>query len=146
MKEKNSVKSSVIRSVLTEVYAADKTTGQAILSGRIYEIIQKGINRRNDAVAQYDKASRQDLVEKEQQEVAILHDFIPPTLSDTAINDILDQIIREHGITPVLEGQNPGPLVGQLFKEFSARTGPDVSVDRKHLKTRIDAKLKAKPT
>jgi len=142
MKTKNTTKSSVIRSVLTEVYAADKTGGgQPIGTPRIYDIVRKAIKRRNDAAAQYVKASREDLAQTEREEVSLLQDFMPASMSDDAIDGLLSDIIQEQSVALAPGGKNQGALIGKLMKAFFEKVDDSGSVDRKQLKDRIDLVL-----
>jgi len=55
------------------------------------EVVLSGIKQRRDAIEQFGKGGRADLVAKEEHEVAILQTFLPPPLSD----DELAALVRE---------------------------------------------------
>jgi len=122
MKSKDTIKSTTIRSILSEVYSADKTQPQPLSPSSIVSIIRKATSRRLDAATEFDKAQRPELAEKERKEADLLSDFLPALLSESDIDGVLQGVIDE---------QNPAPgdrkAVGMLFKAFYSK------VDRSHV-------------
>ncbi|KAF8348120.1 GatB YqeY domain-containing protein [Amanita rubescens] len=113
MKQKEALTSTVLRSVLSEIYAADKTAGQNIDSGAVTRILRKAVQRRDMAATQFTSASRQDLADKEYKEVHILSQFLPPLLSEAEIDRQLSSILS---VLPV--GTDPKKSQGQVYKQF----------------------------
>ena len=60
-------------------------------------LIQKQIKMRQDAIEGFKKGGRQDLVDKETQEKAILENYLPPALSDTDLEGLVKKIIADLG-------------------------------------------------
>ncbi|KAF8588692.1 GatB/YqeY domain-containing protein, partial [Ramaria rubella] len=85
-----------IKSVLAEVYAAQKQSASATLKpSDITSIIKKAEQRRLDSMRQFESASRMDLAEREQKEAAILATYLPAMLSTAEIDTVLRRIITE---------------------------------------------------
>ncbi|KAI0075352.1 GatB/YqeY domain-containing protein [Panus rudis PR-1116 ss-1] len=121
MREKNSMKSIAIRSVLADVYAADKKNdSKPIPPSKIHDIVRKAVDRRRDVAAQYQTASRADLAEKELQEASILAEFLPPLLSEEEIDRVLQEVISELNLPEPKADAKPNPkqLLGKVFKSF----------------------------
>ena len=57
----------------------------------------------------FKKGSRQDLVEQNKKEIAIIEEFLPASLSDGEINKIIDDILKKSE-SPV----NPGKIIGEV--------------------------------
>ncbi|KAF7428416.1 hypothetical protein PC9H_007640 [Pleurotus ostreatus] len=134
MKAKDTLTSTTLRSVLSEVYAADKTTGGSkIPSSTIISILRKAHHRRTESAAQFIKASREDLAAKENQEAEVLNAFLPPLLSESDIDRVLTDIITS-------QGQNTKLHSGQLFKAFYAQVDKSC-VDPNMVKARANALL-----
>lgn len=63
----------------------------------ITAVIEKMIKQRKDAVSQYQAASRQDLVDKEQAEISVLTCYMPQPFSTEEIAALVRQAKTETG-------------------------------------------------
>ncbi|KAI0305635.1 GatB/YqeY domain-containing protein [Multifurca ochricompacta] len=137
---KDSLTSTTIRSVLSEVYSADKVSnGEKIDSSAITAIIRKACTRRLDSAAQFNQASRSDLARKEQQEADFLARFLPPLLNEAEVDRVLRDVITEQ--VPQTKG-DPRKSVGRVFKAFYAKVDR-TAVDPDCVKRRVEALLSA---
>ncbi|KAF9007991.1 Yqey-like protein-domain-containing protein [Cyathus striatus] len=82
MKGKDTFTSTTLRSVLSEIYNADKAGDGKISSSAIVGILRKSIQRRSEASAMFMEASRPDLAEKEKRECELISKFLPSQLSE----------------------------------------------------------------
>ncbi|KAL9711751.1 hypothetical protein Ac2012v2_004823 [Leucoagaricus gongylophorus] len=113
LKAKDTSIASTLRSVLADVQVADKVHKDGQIGARsIRLIVAKGIARRHDAASQYDKANRRELADKERLEAKILQKLLPPTLTDSQIDETLNKVIASLPISQ--------PSLGQIFKSFYA--------------------------
>ncbi|KAI0818457.1 GatB YqeY domain-containing protein [Trametes gibbosa] len=119
MKTKDSAKTTVIRTVLSEVYAADKALPSHIAPpSAVVAIIRKAATLRTEAAAEFEKAARQDLAQKEQQEAAYLHTFLPPLLPVADIDRALADVLASPAIADVAKAGPAQKVLGQVFKAF----------------------------
>ncbi len=91
---------------------------------RIYKIIASEIKKRNEAALAFNKGLREDLAQKELQEIEILNKYLPKQLSDEELKNELEKIIMTLKITSLKEQ-------GILMKE--AKKILKSSVDGKRL-------------
>ena len=56
----------------------------------IIVVIEKMLKQRKDSITQYEAAKRNDLAQKEQDEVAILSVYMPQALNDSEINALIN--------------------------------------------------------
>ncbi|KAF5385931.1 hypothetical protein D9615_002409 [Tricholomella constricta] len=138
MKVKDAVTSTTLRSVLSDVYAADKVSNGKVPSSTVANIVRKAVVRRNEAAAKFTQASRQELADKELRETEILSKFLPPLLSEAEIDQALREII---GALPA--GFNPQKSLGHIYKEFYLKVNKS-AVDTSLVKRRADVLLAAK--
>ena len=141
------------------MYAADKLSSK-ISSSAINSIIRKATIRRvsvfrilwlschrnsiiillqTDSAAQFIKATRYDLAEKEQREADVLSAFLPPLLGEAEIDRILQEILSEN--RP--QGSDPRKALGQVFRAFYAKVDNSM-VDPDLLKRRTERLLTTK--
>ena len=53
------------------------------------------IKQRNDAIAQFEQAKRQELADKEKQEIEIIKEFLPEQMSEDEVSELVSKIISE---------------------------------------------------
>lgn len=68
---------------------------------RISQILNKMIKQRQDSIAQYSQAKRDDLVKQEQLEAEIIRAYLPEALSEADIDKILSETLSNLGATSI---------------------------------------------
>ena len=63
----------------------------------IVAIVDKMIKQRKDSIAAFEQAARQDLVDKETAELAVLSAYLPERLSAQELSDAVQAIVKELG-------------------------------------------------
>ena len=63
----------------------------------IVAILDKMIKQRKDSIAAFEQAARQDLVDKEKTELAVLSAYLPERLSAQELTDAVLAIVKELG-------------------------------------------------
>ena len=93
MKSGDSTRLSVIRLLRASIKNREIERGKdrPLTENDLIEVVVTAVKQRNEAIEQYSKASRIDLVKKEEAELKILQDFLPKVLSQ----EELDTKIRE---------------------------------------------------
>jgi hypothetical protein len=78
-------------------------------------VLRKQVNQRKDSIEQYEEAGRDDLVQKEQEELDVLDEYMPAQLSDEELEETLRAIIDEVGAESMTDmGAVMGPAMGRL--------------------------------
>lgn len=81
-------------------------------------IINKMIKQRRDAIAQFETAKRQDLIDQEQFEVTILENYLPAQLSD---DEIADAVKTEISNADAKSMQDMGKVMGALKTKLTGK-------------------------
>lgn len=76
--------------------------------------IRRAVKQRREAIEQYGRGGRQDLVEAETEELGVLEAYLPTSLDDAELERTVKGLIAEKGFTS-------GRDVGILMKELMAR-------------------------
>jgi len=82
------------------------------------KILGNQAKRRKDSIEMFEKGGRQDLVDKEKAELAIIEEFLPKQLSDEEIKAICLKIITDAGVTHV---KDFGKVMGIAMKELKGK-------------------------
>jgi uncharacterized protein len=61
------------------------------------------VKSRRESVDLYRQGSRQDLVEKEEAEIAVIESFLPQQMDDAAMAQAIDEAVAETGATNIKE-------------------------------------------
>lgn len=116
MREKEIVKRDSIRAINTMIKQVEVDERRELDDTEILKLIQKGIKQREEAVEQYKAASRDDLVQKEQEQIDIFMLYMPKQLSDEELESSMKELISEIGATSI---KDMGKIMGQASKKFA---------------------------
>lgn len=93
----------------------ERISVQRDLTGEEVEAaIRRAVKQRREAIEQYGLGGRADLVAAETEELGLLEAYLPKALSDSELEDVVRDLVREKGLTS-------GKDVGVLMKELMAR-------------------------
>lgn len=81
-------------------------------------VVRKQVNQRKDSIEQYEKAGRDDLVDKEKAELAVLEEYMPAQLTDEELNEKLQEIIEDVGADSMAD---MGSVMGRAMSELRGR-------------------------
>lgn len=96
----------------------------------VLALVQKQIKQRRESIEQFQRAGRQDLVEKESAEVAVLETYLPAQATPEEIEAAARRVIEETGassprdlgkVMPVLTKQFAGRAEGRTINEIVRR-------------------------
>ena len=97
LKQKEEVKTSTLRLVISEVNNAKIKKGKDLEDEEILEVIKKEAKKRQESIAAFKQGERADLAEKEEKELAFLKTYLPKPISDEELLKIVDSQIAEVG-------------------------------------------------
>ena len=116
MKNKDIVKKNTIQMIRANILQTEKDKQIELDDNAILEIISKQVKQKNDALEQFEKANRQDLVEQTELEINTLKEYLPKQLSKEEVEQIVIDLSRTLGISD-MKG------MGTLIKSAKAKIG-----------------------
>ncbi len=60
-------------------------------------VVQKQAKQRRDSIEQYEKAGRSDLQQKEEEELAVIEEYLPRQLDEDEVRKVLHEVIAATG-------------------------------------------------
>ena len=130
MKASDKFRTTVLRMILAEIQKIEIEEKSDLDELQITSILEKMIKQRNDAIAQFEQAKRQELADKEKQEIEIIKEFLPEQMSDEEVSELVSKIISEIGaqdmkdmgivmgsLKPLIAGKADAGVVSQLVKK-----------------------------
>jgi uncharacterized protein YqeY len=116
MREKEVVKRDSIRAINTMIKQIEVDERREIDDEEVIKLIQRGIKQREEAITQYSAASRDDLVQKEQEQVDIFMLYLPAQVSDDELEAGMKEIISQTGAVSM---KDMGKVMGIATKKFA---------------------------
>ena len=130
MRAKDELKLMTIRAIKSAVkYKEVEAANKVLDEPAIIAVITTQVKQRRDAAAEYKKANRVDLADKEEKEIAILQLYLPTQLSAEQLTAEIAKAITEAGaksvkdlgavmkiVTPRLKGQAEGKAISDEVK------------------------------
>jgi uncharacterized protein YqeY len=131
LKAKEKLKAETVSMARAAVLFAEKTNGVKLDDEQVIEILAKEVKQRREAMLEFERGKRQDLVDKTKAEIEILLNYLPQQLSENEISDIVRQAIDEVGansikdmkkimsiVNPKTKGRADGKIVSQFVKDY----------------------------
>ena len=133
MKEKDVLRKNTVQSVRGAILQQEKDTMKEVSEEQILDIIMSEIKKRKDALADFEKGHRPDLVDAANAEIAVLQGYLPEQLSDEELTALVRETIAEvsavsmkdmgnvmGAITPKVKGKADNSKVSSIVKQCLA--------------------------
>lgn len=130
MKAKDSVRLTTLRGVKGAMKLHSIDYKKEINDELLIDVVSKEIKTRNESIKEFEKGSRQDLIDKTQLEIDILNKYLPEQLSEEELTQIINQVFEEVSptgmkdmgkvmgkVTPLVKGKADMGMVSNMIKE-----------------------------
>ncbi len=131
IKEQDKGRLSVLRGLKTAIKNKQVELREELTDDQIRGVLSSEIKKRKEAIEKFGQGLRQDLVEKEEEELRILSSYLPPQLSTEEIKGVVTQAIEEisasgpkdlgrvmKSVMPKLAGRADGREVNRIAQEL----------------------------
>lgn len=115
MKNKDTIKKSVITMIRAAIKQYEVDNRVELSDEGIVDIISKQLKQRNDSLAEFEKAGREDLIEETKSEIQVLKEYLPQQLSEEELEKIVKETIAEVGATSMKD-------MGKIMTAIKPRT------------------------
>ena len=118
MKSKNEAVLRALRAIKAEIIKAKTEPGAngAIDEATEQKFLQKMMKQRKDSLDIFEKQGREDLAEKEREEMAVIEKFLPKQLTEAEIKEAVKNIIAETGASSAAD---MGKVMGVASKHLA---------------------------
>lgn len=115
MKEKNVVRKNVVQMIRAAILQKEKDNQIELSDEEIMQIIAKEAKTRKDALPDYEKSGREDLIKEVKEEIAIIEEYLPKQLTKEEILPIIQEIINKKGASSI---KDMGKVMGEAKKQL----------------------------
>ena len=120
MKSKNEGMLRGLRAIKAEIIKAKTepgANGQVTAEGEL-KLLQKMMKQRKDSLEIFKQQNRTDLAQKEQEEIAVIEQFLPAQMSEEELQKAISAIIQELGASSVAD---LGKVMGVASKQLAGK-------------------------
>ena len=131
LKTKDKFTAGVISTAKAAVLLVEKTDNRKLEDDEVINILAKEVKQRREAMLEFEKGNRQDLLDEAKAEIEILLKYLPQQLSEDEIKQLVKDSAEEVGansikdmgkvmsvLRPKVTGRADGKLVSQIVKEY----------------------------
>lgn len=134
MKEKKELNLSVLRMVSSAISSEEINKGKketGLSDEEVIDILSREVKKRRDSITQYESAGRQELAEKEKQEIEVIAKYLPAQLSAEEVEKLAKEAIAQSGATndkdfgavmkvlsPQIKGRADGKVASEIVKKL----------------------------
>jgi len=130
MKDKDTVRKNAVQMVRASVLQVEKDNKITLDDEGVVEVVAKEVKKRKDALPEYEKSGRQELIDELNKEIEVLMAYLPEQMSEEEIEALVISAIAEAGaesmkdigkvmavIMPKTKGKADGKTVNQFVKK-----------------------------
>jgi uncharacterized protein YqeY len=134
MRSGDTLRRDTLRMVQNAVYNVEKSKRITLSEDDLVGVLSREVKTRRESVDAFRKGGREDLVAKEEAEIAILAEYLPRALTEDEVRALVDQGVAETGaasardlgkvmgwLSPRTRGRADGKVVSGLVVQALAR-------------------------
>ncbi|HXS01795.1 MAG TPA: GatB/YqeY domain-containing protein [Pyrinomonadaceae bacterium] len=133
MKAQDAAKTSTLRMVKAAMMNRQIEKGAELDDEDTQRLLRSLVKQRRDSIEQYQKAGRQELVDKEQAEINVIETYLPRAASQEEIEQVIATVIAETGASSMKD-------MGKVMKAAQAALA-DKNADGRLVSEIVKAKL-----
>ena len=123
MKEKNQISVSTLRLIRAaikdrDIAARSKGVDDGISDDEILQVLQTMVRQRNESIEMYKKGDRNELAEREAQEIEVIQGFMPRQLDDAEMDAAITDVIEATGAESI---KDMGKAMGALRAQYAGQ-------------------------
>tara|TARA_Y100001970_G_scaffold42386_1_gene52808 strand:+ start:3839 stop:4285 length:447 start_codon:yes stop_codon:yes gene_type:complete len=118
IKKQDNIKKSVYRFILSAIHNEEIKLGKELSEDEVLKLLIKQAQQRKDSIEAFEKANRDDLVQKESKELEIISQFLPEQISEDKIKELAAQAINDSNAQSV---KDLGKVMPLLMKQLGGK-------------------------
>ncbi|MCX7816953.1 MAG: GatB/YqeY domain-containing protein [Syntrophales bacterium] len=128
-KNRDAVRLSTLRMIKAAIHNKEIDLRRELNDGEVFQVLGSLVKQRKDAIEQFEKGGRNDLADKERQELSIIQSFMPAQMSEAELREAIEKAILDTGakgpkdmgkvmkvLMPVVSGRVDGKTVSEMVK------------------------------
>jgi len=118
MRDKDSSRKEALRMLRAAIQRREVDERIELDDSQVLAVVEKLVKQGRDSISQFEQGGRDDLADKERQDVAVLTEYLPEQLSDEEVESHIRQAIEKTGASSM---KDMGKVMGMLKPALQGR-------------------------
>ena len=118
LKTRNKIALDTLRTLVAELKDERIKQMRDLENEEVLNVLNRAVKKRKEAIELFKQGNRPDLVEKEEQELGIIQNYLPEQLSEEEILSVLNRILVQVGADTE---RDIGKVMGPAMKELKGK-------------------------
>ena len=116
-KDSNSINTlRLVRSAIKDKQISIRGKQENLSDGDVLSLLQNMVKQRKDSIEAFEKANRQDLIDKEKAEINVIETFLPEQKSEKETEEIIIKIIKDNNFSSI---KDMGKLMNLIKSNYN---------------------------
>jgi len=116
-KDSNSINTlRLVRSAIKDKQISIRGKQDSLSDGDVLSLLQNMVKQRKDSIEAFEKANRQDLIDKEKAEINVIETFLPEQKSEKETEEIIIKIIKDNNFSSI---KDMGKLMNLIKSNYT---------------------------
>ncbi len=118
MRDKDNARKEALRMLRAAIQRREVDERIELDDSQVLAVVEKLVKQGRDSISQFEQGGRDDLADKERQDVAVLTEYLPEQLSDEEVASHIRQAIEKTGAASM---KDMGKVMGMLKPALQGR-------------------------
>jgi uncharacterized protein YqeY len=118
MRDKDNARKEALRMLRAAIQRREVDDRTELDDAQVLAVVEKLVKQGRDSISQFEQGGREDLADKERQDVAVLTEYLPEQLSDDEIEAEISKAIESTGASSM---KDMGKVMGVLKPALQGR-------------------------
>ncbi|OHD63554.1 MAG: hypothetical protein A2176_07160 [Spirochaetes bacterium RBG_13_51_14] len=118
IKSGDRIRVDTLKMLKSDVSYEKGKTGKELTDDQLLELVMRSAKRRRESIKEFQKGNRQDLVEREMKELAVVEEYLPKQMSEDEIDAFISDKLSAMG---AVTQKDLGRIMGEIMKELKGK-------------------------
>ena len=118
MKKGETLKTETLRMLKSDMMYEKGKTGKDLTDEKMIEAVSRAAKRRKESIVEFRKGKREDLAKKEEDELAIIEQYLPAQMSQSEVEGFIADMLKGMG---TVTKKDLGRVMGAVMKEIKGK-------------------------
>ena len=118
MKNGDIVRTETLKMLKSDIAYEKGKTGKDLTDEQLIEVVSRSAKRRRESIKEFQKGNRQDLVDNETRQLAVVEEYLPQKMTEEEIEKYISDKIAALG---TITQKEIGKVMGELMKELKGK-------------------------
>ncbi len=118
MKAGDTTRTETLKMLKSDIAYDKGKTGKELTDDQLIEVVSRSAKRRRESIKEFQKGNRQDLVDIETRQLAVVEEYLPKQMTEEEIDNYISDKIAAIG---TITQKDIGKVMGEIMKELKGK-------------------------